>query len=99
MKGTSNITSSGVFIEKRYRYEDIFIGWKFAGLIYLRDSSRREGEKKVMVDLNLIHDVLPQSSGGEELLGYSDVTGPPHRHRRVRSNVFETRGNQPKEVQ
>jgi len=69
MNGTSNMTSSTVFIEKRYRFEDIFIGWEFAGLLYLKDSSRGDRAKEVMVDLKLIHDILPQTSGGNEPLG------------------------------
>ena len=92
--GTSNITSRSVFIEKRYRYEDIFIGWKFAGLIYLDDSTNGEGY--AMVDLSLIHDIRPQTGGGEEPLECSEVSpSVSHhhrlsRHRRIESNLFES---------
>ena len=73
LNGTCNMTSGIVFIEKRYRYEDICIGWDFAGLLYLQDSSRPDGEKEVMVDLSLIHDILPQSGGGCEPLVGADI--------------------------
>jgi len=72
------MTSSTVFIEKRYRYEDICIGWEFAGLLYLEDSSRPDGEKEVMVDLNLIHDILPQKGGGNEILGGAGLLRGQH---------------------
>lgn len=68
MKGTLNTTSNGVFIEKRYKYENICIGYKHAGLLYLSDSKTAKGEKQVKIDLALIHDIVPQQGGGAEPL-------------------------------
>jgi len=76
MTGTSNITSSGVFAEKRYAYEDIFVGWKFAGLIYLKKCSMGE---KMMVDMTLTHDIRPQGPGEEEPLQPSRFFSRPRR--------------------
>jgi hypothetical protein len=68
MRGTLDITSNGVFIEKRYKFEDICIGYKYAGLLYLSDSRTAKGEKKVKIDLALVHDIVPQPGGGAEPL-------------------------------
>jgi len=68
LTGTLNTTSSGVFIEKRYKYGDICVGYKFAGLLYLSDSRTMKGEKKVKTDLELIHDIIPQEGGRAEPL-------------------------------
>jgi hypothetical protein len=87
--GTSNVTSRNVFIEQRYRYEDIFIGWKFAGLIYLEKPTPR-GDRYAKVDLSLIHDIQPQNGGGEEFLGSDHISPPVSRHRRVKTNFFES---------
>jgi hypothetical protein len=58
MKGMSSLHSRSVFAEKRYNFDDIFIGWDFAGLMYLKEDSRTE-EQQVKVDMKLIHDILP----------------------------------------
>ena len=72
------MTSSDVFIEKRYRYEDVCIGWEFAGLLYVKDSRRKDVKKEVCVDLNLIHDIVPQSGGGNEPLSDTSVRASRH---------------------
>jgi len=71
MNGKSGKTSTDVFAEKRYSFEDVYIGWEFAGVLYLRDRSRKrkhKAEKKVMVDMTLIHDITPQDGGISETL-------------------------------
>lgn len=88
MTGTSNITSSGVFAEKRYAYEDIFVGWKFAELIYLEKCSMGE---KMMVDMTLTHDIRPQGPGEEEPFQPSRMFLRP---RRLSSSVVETVASQ-----
>jgi hypothetical protein len=72
------VTSRDAFIEQRYRFEDIFIGWKFAPLIYLEKPTPR-GDRYAKVDLSLIHDIQPQIGGGEEPLD-SDYVCPPASH-------------------
>jgi len=73
MNGKSGITSSNVFVEKRYNFEDIFIGWQFAGLLYLADP-KGHGEKQVMLDLSLAHDIVPQGGDVSEPLDESKST-------------------------
>ncbi len=68
MKGMSSLHSRSVFAEKRYYFDDIFIGWDFAGLMYLKEDSRTE-EQQVRVDMNLIHDILPQGANGADSIG------------------------------
>lgn len=58
MKGTSALHSRQVYAEKRYSFDDIYIGWEFAGLMYLRYSKGLD-QHKTMVDMNLIHDIVP----------------------------------------
>lgn len=58
MKGTSALHSRQVYAEKRYNFDDIYIGWEFAGLMYLKYSKSLD-QHKAMVDMNLIHDIVP----------------------------------------
>lgn len=83
------MTSRNVFVEHRYRYEDIFIGWKFAPLIYL-EKPASSGDRYAKVDLSLIHDIQPQNDGGEERLDSEHLSPPVSRHRRVKTTVFES---------
>lgn len=55
MRGTSVRHSGSVYSEKRYNFDDIYIGCKFASLMYLCSN-----EQEAMVDRNLIHDIVPQ---------------------------------------
>jgi hypothetical protein len=78
MTGTLNTTSNSVFRKMRYQFEDICVGYKFAGLLYLSKSRRHRllnnpqaktgtnnvCDGRVKVDLNLIHDITPQDRGG-----------------------------------
>lgn len=65
-----------VFAEKRYTFEDVYIGWEFAGLLYLKESQRSK-EKKVMVDMTLMHDIVPQ---------HGDISEPFDASKSKRSN-------------
>jgi hypothetical protein len=58
MQGTSALHSRTVYAEKRYTFEDIYIGWEFAGLMYLKESKSSQ-QHKAKVDMNLIHDIVP----------------------------------------
>ena len=65
LQGMSAMHSKDVFAEKRYTFDDVYIGWEFAGLLYLKDSRRAE-DKKVMVDTKLVHDIVPQHGDESE---------------------------------
>uniref|UniRef100_A0A7S4JJR4 Potassium channel domain-containing protein n=1 Tax=Odontella aurita TaxID=265563 RepID=A0A7S4JJR4_9STRA len=65
MNGTSNLTASDVFAQYRYKYRDLHVGWQFAGMMYF-EHKRGQKEKKMKVDTALIHDILPQTGGGQE---------------------------------
>jgi hypothetical protein len=55
MRGTGVRHSESVYSEKRYSFDDIFIGCNFANLMYLCSN-----EQEAVFDMNLIHDIVPQ---------------------------------------
>jgi len=61
--GVSNVSASTVHAYKRYKYQDVIIGFDFAPLVF---ENERTG--KLEVDLGLTNDVREQHKGsGEEL--------------------------------
>jgi|EP01083_Nonionella_stella_P002247 hypothetical protein len=73
--GTSIVTMEHVFAYASYIFDDIYIGWQFARVFYslstsddtsTNDSSRYLDEALVHIDRTLIHDIVPQSGGGNE---------------------------------
>jgi len=74
--GTAAASNSPVFAMKVYTIEDIYVGWTFADMFYLkkkwwnRRSNSNEGnedqDEKLILDNHLIHDILPQPGGGQE---------------------------------
>mmetsp|Transcript_7881 Transcript_7881/g.17750 ORF Transcript_7881/g.17750 Transcript_7881/m.17750 type:complete len:592 (+) Transcript_7881:47-1822(+) len=65
VSGISNVSASTVHAYKRYKFEDIIIGFDFAPLVY-EDEDKHAG--KLEVDLGLVDDVREQRKGhGEEL--------------------------------
>ena len=53
-----------------YTLKSIYIGWQFTGLLYCVDS--KNGEPKLLVDKNLVHDIAPQRGGGHEPISERD---------------------------
>lgn len=61
--GVSNVSACTVHAYKRYKFEDVIIGFDFAPLVHENESSQ-----KLEVDLELAHDVREQHRGsGEDL--------------------------------
>jgi len=68
--GTSNLTADYVFLEHSYKMHDIFVGWKFAGMVYLKESDEDTKDQfGIELDMSLLHDIVPQDGGGEEPIG------------------------------
>lgn len=65
--GTSNLTAESVFKSVTYKPQDIYVGWQFARMHYLRDSGKSGFD--IQVDPDLLHDIVPQEEGGCEPLG------------------------------
>lgn len=74
--GTDRLTASSCFKVKRYLFEDVYVGWQFAGLYYRTEDEGDHSQLKV--DLSLIHDILPQKGGGNEPLGSRAPTTSIH---------------------
>jgi len=55
--GIDEVTACSVYAQKCYEFEDIYIGWEFVGL-----------SNKDKVDMNRVHNIIPQSCGGNEPL-------------------------------
>ena len=67
--GISNVSASAVHAYKRYKNEDVIIGFDFAPLVYEDEDS---GNLKVALDL--VNDVIEQLSGhGENLKASTNV--------------------------
>jgi len=66
--GTSSLTAASVFKTQTYQLNDLYIGWKFASMVYISHASK-QNEYGVDVDLNLLHDIVPQEGGGGEPMG------------------------------
>jgi hypothetical protein len=60
MSGTSNADCNSVYSQKLYSYEDLFVGYKFANMLY------RDSDESLKVDEGLLNDVLEQTGGGGE---------------------------------
>lgn len=63
LSGTSNVSGNSVYGQKVYSYEDLTVGYAFAGML-AKDSSGR-----VVVDHRLLNDVREQKGGGGEPIG------------------------------
>jgi len=64
VSGLSNVSASSVYAYKRYKFEDVIIGFDFAPLVY-----ENEHTGKLEVDLGLVNDVQEQQKGhGDDLL-------------------------------
>lgn len=67
--GISNVSASAVHAYKRYKNEDVIIGFDFAPLVY-----EDEDSGNLEVALDLVNDVIEQLSGhGENLKGSTSV--------------------------
>jgi len=70
--GRSNPTGCDVFKAQTWTPEDIYIGWQFVSTSYLatkRRFTKDDGKRNWKVDHSLVHDICPQSHGGNEPLG------------------------------
>lgn len=68
-KGTSNLTADTVFMKQRYRLSDIYIGWRFAGMVYIVNGKRDRTGRGFGVDPKLLHDIIPALGEEHEPLG------------------------------
>ena len=90
--GISNVSASSVHAYKRYKNEDVIIGFDFAPLVY-----EDEDSGNLEVALDLVNDVIEQLSGhGENLKGSTSVhldEGSSHstNFSRGTSSVFKER--------
>jgi hypothetical protein len=73
MKGTSFRQSRTVYSEKRYNYDDIYVGCEFAELMYFQSN-----EREAIVDMKLINDIVPRCV---------DVSEPVEEYVRYRSRT------------
>lgn len=69
--GTSNLTADRVFLNQTYTLSDIYIGWKFASMVYVVDGGPRR-KPRAELDLKLVHDITPVLDEEHEAL---DTTG------------------------
>ncbi|KAL7555146.1 hypothetical protein ACHAWF_018750 [Thalassiosira exigua] len=81
-KGTSAMSNAMVFSQKVYTFEDVYIGWQFGQIFHererwkwlkfwapkkmLEEDESNIDEDDLVLDKRLIHDILPQSGGGQE---------------------------------
>lgn len=70
--GTSNLTADNVFKTVSYKQEDIFVGWQFAHMLYLKEGGKASSGLDIQVDPDLLNDIIPQKGGGNEPLGNSN---------------------------
>lgn len=68
--GISNLTGENVFKTVTYKQEDIYVGYQFARVHYLKDNGKSGFH--IQVDPDLLHDIVPQEGGGSEPLGKQD---------------------------
>jgi len=64
-----HVTHSGIvaFSHKRYEYNDLLIGYRFADIAYTKN-----GYDDVHIDRFLINDVIEQDGGGGEVINFED---------------------------
>ena len=90
--GISNVSASAVHAYKRYKNEDVIIGFDFAPLVY-----EDEDSGNLEVALDLVNDVIEQLSGhGENLKASTSVlpdegSSLPTNFSRGTSSVFKPR--------
>lgn len=68
-KGTSNLTADTVFMKKKYSLSDIYIGWRFAGMVYILNGKHDRSGRGLGVDQKLLHDIIPALGEAYEPLG------------------------------
>jgi hypothetical protein len=56
--GTSNLTADRVFLNQRYTLSDIYIGWKFASMVYIVTGGPKK-QPRADLDMALVHDITP----------------------------------------
>lgn len=56
--GTSNLTADRVFLNQRYTLSDIYIGWKFASMVYIVAGGSKK-QARADLDMTLVHDITP----------------------------------------
>ena len=66
--GTSNLTADRVFLNQTYTLSDIYIGWKFASMVYVVDGGPKK-QPRADLDVRLIHDIIPVIGEEHEPLG------------------------------
>ena len=57
--GTSNLTADRVFLNQRYTLSDMYIGWKFASMVYIVAGGSKNKQPKADLDMTLVHDITP----------------------------------------
>jgi len=58
--GTSNVNSSTVHAYKKFKQEDLYIGYKFAPLVYRECGPNEDQYGSLKVDMTLVHDLNKQ---------------------------------------
>lgn len=86
VSGISNVSASAVHAYKRYKFEDVIIGFDFAPLVYEEED---ENAGKLEVDLGLINDVREQQKGGGESLDSPVVHARSKDFTRGTSSIFK----------
>ena len=73
VSGVSNVSACTVHAYKRYKSEDVIVGFDFAPLVY-----ENESQGRLEVDLSLVNDVREQHKGGGEDLAFSTAVDESH---------------------